>query len=95
MNLAQDPKYQAVDGAILNRETGEAIPADEPVFIFRARDVHAREALEAYACVLEPGEHRDAVCQRVADFARFAYAHPDRMKAPDTAPPAPPEHTTT
>ena len=88
MHLGQDPKYRGVDGVIVNRRNGEAILADEPVFILRARDVHAREALEADACVLMPGEYRDAVCQRVTDFARFSYAHPDRMKSPDTAPAA-------
>jgi hypothetical protein len=31
-----------------------------------------------------PGKHRDAVVQRVADFAAFSYAHPERMKEPDT-----------
>lgn len=81
----QEPKYTTNGHALVNRASGEAIPADEPVFIFRARDVHAREALEAYACVLVPGLHRDKVCERIADFARFAAANPQRMKVPDTA----------
>lgn len=80
----QEPKYTVLGGRLVNRASGAAIPDDEPVFIFRARDLHAREALEAYACVLTPGEHRDAVVQRVADFARFAEEFPDRMKVPDT-----------
>lgn len=85
LSVKQEPKYTVSGSAILNRASGEAIPADEPVFIFRARDVHAREALEAYAAVLTPGEHRDAVVRRVADFAAFSYANPERMKEPDTA----------
>jgi hypothetical protein len=84
-SLAQEPKYTVNGSAIVNRASGEAIPADEPVFIFRARDVHAREAIEVYACELAPGLHRDAVVQRVADFAGFSYANPTRMKEPDTA----------
>lgn len=80
----QEPKYTVDGWNILNRASGKPIPHDEPVFIFRARDVHAREALEAYACELTPGEHRDAVVQRVADFANFAHTYPDRMKEPDT-----------
>lgn len=83
--LQQEPKYTTNGHALVNRASGEAIPADEPVFVFRARDVHAREAIEAYACVLLPGLHRDKVCERIADFARFAYANPRRMKVPDTA----------
>jgi hypothetical protein len=82
----QEPKYDAIDGKIVNRASGDAIPDDEPVFIFRARDIHAREALEAYACVLTPGVHRNVVCQRIADFAKFAETNPGRMKEPDTDP---------
>lgn len=85
MKPEQEPKYDVnPEGRIVNRANGKPIPDDEPVFIFRAKDVHAREALEAYACVLKPGAHRDAVCARVADFAAFAYANPQRMKEPDT-----------
>ena len=36
-----EPKYQIVGDKIVNRASGEAIPEDEPVIIFRARDVHA------------------------------------------------------
>jgi len=85
MDAKQEPKYESCAGRIFNRASGQAIPDDEPVFIFRARDIHAREALEAYACVLDPGQHRDAVVQRIADFARFSADHPERMKQPDTA----------
>lgn len=88
--VTQEPKYTVNGSAIVNRASGQPIPADEPVFVFRARDVHAREAIEAYACVLTPGEHRDAVVRRVADFAAFERAHPERMKEPDTAAAAPP-----
>ena len=84
MSEEQEPKYRFEDGLVVNRASGEPIPADEPVFIFRARDVHARAALEAYASVLLPGEHRDAIARRVADFASFAARHPERMKEPDT-----------
>lgn len=82
---AQEPKYTTRDGKIVNRASGEAIPDDEPVFIFRARDVHARAALIAYRAELPPGPHRDAVSRRIADFCSFAYARPGRMKEPDTA----------
>lgn len=88
MKTTQEPKYDCNEfGHLYNRRTKEVIPDDEPVFIFRARDVHARSALEDYASVLVPGEHRDAVCQRIADFYAFSHAHPERMKEPDTSPP--------
>ena len=80
----QDPKYQFVDNAVVNRRSGEVIPADEPVFVFRARDIHAVCALNEYAYMVPAGEHRQAVLGRVLEFAAFAVNHPARMKEPDT-----------
>lgn len=81
-----DPKYAVVDGQFINRASGEAIPDDEPVFIFRARDRHAAAVIEAYANTCENDQHREIVLVCVADFLRFAQAHSDRMKEPDTTP---------
>ena len=70
----------------MNRASGEAIPADEPVFIFRARDAHAMYALRDYLCRLPLGTaHRMTVERRVMDFFDFKAANPGRMKEPDTA----------
>lgn len=85
--LAQEPKYTVGtrDGRIVNRATGKPIPDDEPVFILRAKDVHAKAALEAYLeAVFNDVEHSDAVHDRINAFDAFATAHPERMKAPDT-----------
>lgn len=84
--MMQDRKYVFIDGGVRNRASGEIIPADEPVFVFRARDIHAREVIEHYACQIPNDEHRAAVEVRIADFANFAAEHPDRMKEPDTEP---------
>jgi hypothetical protein len=78
-------KYTFNGSAIVNRASGEEIPGDEPVFIFRARDVHAVYALKAYAAQCGETSHALAVADRIADFERFAAQHPDRMKTPDTA----------
>jgi hypothetical protein len=51
----QEPKY-GIDGRtarIINRATGQPIPDDEPVIIFRAKDDMALEALTAYRNALE------------------------------------------
>lgn len=79
----QEPKY---GGTLFNRASGEAIPTDEPVFIFRARDRHAVAALGFYAGDLANASHFQAVRQRIIDFKAFTSAHPERMKEPDTAP---------
>lgn len=84
--IDQEPKYTVNGSAIVNRASGEAIPADEPVFIFRARDRHAMEALKAYANTIPLGTtHWHAVIGRHGDFEQFAADHPERMKEPDTA----------
>ncbi|MBX3610362.1 MAG: hypothetical protein KF871_10755 [Hydrogenophaga sp.] len=67
------------------RATGKPIPDDEPVFVLRAQDVHAVNALLGYSVLLDNPEHRAAVEQRIKDFEAFRDANPDRMKFPDTA----------
>lgn len=86
--MAQEPKYttSSKDGRIVNRATGKPIPDDEPVFILRAKDVHATTALAAYLEeVYNDPEHSEAVQARIDAFDSFAAAHPERMKQPDTA----------
>jgi hypothetical protein len=85
---AQEPKYTVNGSHIVNRASGEAIPHDEPVFIFRARDKLAVRALLDYAARCT-GEHFSAVRKRVKHFRAFASWHPERMKQPDTASPPP------
>jgi hypothetical protein len=82
-----DPKY--VTGPIVNSATGEAIPADEPVFLFRARDIHAVTVLEFYGELINDdpecdSEHHIAVLRRIEDFYNFRHTQGDRMKRPDT-----------
>jgi hypothetical protein len=98
----QEPKYRAVaphypendglqtqlaDGFLINRKSGEQIPDDEPVMIFRARDLFARDAIAAYlgqitALGCDP-THIALVKARFEDFQAFAIDHPERMKRPD------------
>ncbi len=85
MKPEQEPKYTTDEnGRIVNRKSGERIPDDEPVMIFRARDVHAAAAILHYASLCQDADHRDIVRQRADDFRAFASAHPDRMKEPDS-----------
>lgn len=81
----QESKYGYRDRHLYNRASGDFIPHDEPVFLFRARDIYAARAIGAYANMLQPGtSHRRAVEARAQQFAAFAPLHPDRMKEPDT-----------
>jgi hypothetical protein len=85
MNAKQEPKYTVrPDGTLVNRQSGEPIPADEPIFILRARDRHAVTVLVEYSHMVIDTTHAKAVSLRAQQFADWAKAHPERMKEPDT-----------
>jgi hypothetical protein len=87
----QESKYQVCreTGRIVNRETGEAIPDDEPIIILRAKDVHAAPTIRRYVDLVneargsKPSVHMDSCFGRYQSFVEFARAHPQRMKQPD------------
>jgi hypothetical protein len=85
MYASQEPKYGILGNRLYNRASGEFIPTDEPVFVFRARDRYARAGLSYYMGLFAQGTHRGAIEARIREFNSFASAHPDRMKEPDTA----------
>jgi hypothetical protein len=86
LSQEQEPKYTTggAGGRIINRSTGKPIPDDEPVFILRAKDVIATEALRAYHAAVTDPVHAQAVQLRLQAFEAFAAANQDRMKVPDT-----------
>ena len=79
-------KYEIKHDEIVNRATGNAIPESEPVFVLRASDRHAAQAIRGYAqeCLRIP--HRDACLEVARQFEVYATANPTAMKEPDTAP---------
>ena len=87
LSLEQEPKYTTDGRHIINRATGEPIPSDEPIFIFRARDTYAGGLIGLYLRMLVRGVHSAAVFERCRQFAEFRARHPARMKYPDTDPP--------
>lgn len=85
----QEPKYTvSLRGRLINRASGEAIPKDEPVMIFRARDrLASLYAVLPYrdAADLTPGcaqTIRDGAAERLSAFANFALNSPERMRDP-------------
>jgi hypothetical protein len=85
MPVTQEPKYGIRNNRLYNRASGEFIPSDEPVFLFRARDAEALPTLRGYRDRFERSSHQVAVAGRVEAFASFAANFPRRMKHPDTA----------
>jgi len=83
MDIKQEPKYDVnEDRRIINRATGRVIPDDEPIFILRARDIHAAAALIYYSKLCNIESHCDVVNMRIEDFETFAEMFPDRMQEP-------------
>jgi len=84
----QDPKYSIRDNRLVNAERNEEIPADEPVFVFRARDALSVHALSVYLELCRqngrPMSHQRAVYDRLVEFQKFAETNPGRMKYPTT-----------
>lgn len=98
MEEAQEPKYDAIvipqhtmnlgaKTVICNRHSGSIIPDDEPVFIFRARDIFAVDIITEYLRRLMDGDQNKAhiatVSERLEHFIAFREDNPNRMKEPD------------
>jgi len=69
-------------GQFVNRVSGEAIPLDEPIIIFRARDHHSFHILREYLSMVSDEHHKTAIRERMSEFAEFARNNPDKMKEP-------------
>lgn len=80
--MAEDRKFKFANGHFINRATGEAVPDDEPVMIFRARDRHALPTIQYYLSLLQSEDHREAVLEMIHLFSNFLVEHPDRMREP-------------
>jgi hypothetical protein len=84
--MAEDRKFKFENGRFVNRVSGEEIPDDEPVIIFRARDIHALPVLWHYhGCLMTEGgdlHHIQAVLDRIEEFKFFKLQNPSRMKDP-------------
>jgi hypothetical protein len=80
--MAEDRKFKFENGRFVNRVSGEPIPDDEPVIIFRARDRHALAVLTYYLGLVEDGHHQQAVFDRIGEFTAYRADHPERLKEP-------------
>jgi len=80
-------KYTVNAGCrIMNVETGEVIPNDEPMFLLRAKDVQAAAVIVIYAQSCQDPSHRIMAHRAVEEFRLFAMGNPEKMGEPDTGP---------
>lgn len=77
-----DPKYKIRAGRICTAATGEPIPADEPVLIVRAQDVHALDTLWCYYRMIESASVKASIFERIKAFDEWAKKNVSRMKQP-------------
>ena len=80
----QDPKYGIKDNKLVNMKTGKPIPDNEPVMLFRAKDIRAADAILYYGQTCVNKEHFNAVGGRYMEFRNFAHNHRAQMREPDT-----------
>lgn len=82
--MAEDRKFKFdhEDGRFVNRVSGEPIPDDEPVILFRARDRHTIELLAIYKAMSGDPHHQRAIQDRIDEFRAFQEANPQRVKEP-------------
>ena len=80
--MAEDRKFKFEDGCFINRVSGEAIPDEEPVIIFRARDVHTLAILRLYQTLANEPHHQRAIQDRIDEFSAYQERYPTRLKEP-------------
>lgn len=80
--MAEDRKFKFENGKFVNRISGEEIPDDEPVIIFRARDRHALSVLHYYYEHVNDPHHAEAIQDRIREFSDFKRNNPGAMKEP-------------
>lgn len=75
-----------VNVVLVNRETGEEIPQDEPIFILRGRDLMASSTIRDYHLRCETSgcqtAHIHAIEASLNRFAIFQHEKPERMRFP-------------
>ena len=80
--MSEDRKFKFENGRFVNRVSGEPIPDDEPVIIFRARDRHSLALLRHYQLLATDPHHQRAIQDRIDEFTAYQRAHPERLKEP-------------
>lgn len=84
MHKTQDPKYGIRDNKLCVMATGEFIPDNEPVFMFRAKDNNAEAAIAFYRTLCSNKNHRAVIGCRISGFNDFKLDNQNLMKEPDT-----------
>ena len=78
-----DPKYPVIDGKI-NHADGYVLPEDEPIMVFRGKDIGSLSAICEYIEMLEEQpqnetivSHRESSLERLHAFYEYQINNPD------------------
>jgi len=78
-----DPKYPVIDGK-LNHIDGYVLPEDEPIMVFRGKDIGSLSAISEYIEMLEEQpqnativSHRISSLERLKAFYTYQVENPD------------------
>lgn len=81
-----DPKFHVAAGQIIKTRSGEVLPEDEPLILFRGRDHLALATLEHYRELSRldgcNDYHLSGIDERIGAFAAYKRDHPEKMKQP-------------
>ena len=78
-----DPKYPVVDGRI-NHISGYILPEDEPIMVFRGKDIGSLMAICEYIEMLEEQpQNKVIVSHRVSSLERLLAFYNYQMQNPD------------
>lgn len=86
VEIKGEPKYliDTDTGQLVNRVSGNPIPADEPVIVFRAQDANLSLVLTSYIATCKIPEHKLAAAVRLMEVLEWQMHNPLRVKEPDT-----------
>ncbi len=80
-----EPKYEIDEhGTVFNRNSGVAIPADEPLMMFRGQDARLPYTLARYLIICQDRNHQLAIAKRLVQVLEWQVENPLRVKEPDT-----------
>lgn len=78
-----DPKYPVINGKI-NHISGYVLPQDEPIMVFRGKDIGSLSAICEYIEMLEEQpqnevivSHRESSLERLRTFYEYQIKNPD------------------
>lgn len=81
--MTQAYPYEITEDGIVSTLTGEIIPADEPVVIFRAQDRHLPDTLTEYMRRCSSHSKRISMATKYKAVLGWQHQNEDKVKEPD------------